>query len=283
MTHALTIDVEEYFHVHAFSEVIDPVNWDEYPSRVVESTHHVLDILAEREVRATFFILGWVARRHPQLVRDIRSAGHELASHGYFHQRVDSLTPPQFRADVRLAKQIIEDAAGGEVTAYRAPSFSITHKSPWAHQILVEEGHSVDSSLAAGRELRSETPAESRPYRIETEAGPITEIPLPASRVFGQDMPIGGGGYLRLFPYSFTRRKLQTLVATGLTFCVYLHPWELDPGQPRLTAPWKQSLRHRIGMATVERKLRSMLDDFTFDTIAALLESATSDTIAVAA
>jgi len=283
MIHALTFDVEEYFHVHAFASVIDPMYWDEYPSRVVESTRQVLELLAERNVRATFFVLGWVARRHPKLVRDIHHAGHEVASHGYFHQRVDALTQEQFRADVRLAKHVIEDAGGVEVTAYRAPSFSITTAAPWAHRVLVEEGHAVDSSLAAGRGLRSDAPAEAGPYPIETESGPITELPMPAGRLLGRAFPVGGGGYLRLCPYWLTRQQLKRIESGGQPFCVYLHPWEIDSDQPRLTAPWKQTIRHRIGMSTVERKLRSLLTDFTFDTVAAVLGTGTSVKFAAAA
>jgi polysaccharide deacetylase family protein (PEP-CTERM system associated) len=283
MIHALTIDVEEYFHVHAFADVIDSVNWDEYPSRVVAATHRILELLAEAQVHATFFVLGWVARRHPQLVRAIRADGHEVASHGYFHQRVDSLTRDQFRADVRLAKQVIEDAAGLEVTAYRAPSFSITAASPWAHQVLVEEGHQVDSSLAAGRGTKSNTPADTRPYVIETPSGTITELPLPAGRLFGRSTPVGGGGYLRLFPYWLTRQQLIRLETKEQPFCVYFHPWEIDLDQPRLTAPWNRNLRHRIGISTMERKLRSLLNDFTFDSVATVLATASPGYLASAA
>lgn len=282
--HALTIDVEEYFHVHAFANVIDPTCWDEYPSRVVESTQLILDLLAERSVQATFFVLGWVARRQPELVRAIRAGGHEIASHGYYHQRVDSLSAEQFRIDVRLAKRVLEETTGQSVKAYRAPSFSITPQTPWAMQILVEEGYTVDSSLASGRGTRSTEPeSPARPYVIDTSAGALTEFPMPSSRFLGKRIPVGGGGYLRLFPYWSTKRQLRAIEADGNSFCVYIHPWEFDLGQPRLSAPWRQNVRHRIGTATMAGKLRQLLADFQFSTIDSLLSNETSTRIAAAA
>lgn len=284
MIHALTIDVEEYFHVHAFGNVIKPTNWDEYPSRVVDSTRFILELLAARGVRATFFVLGCVARRHPQLVREIYAAEHEVASHGFAHQRVDSLTSDQFRIDVRMAKQVLEDVIGAAVVAYRAPSFSITANTPWALPILVDEGHSVDSSHAAGRGIRStEGISSSGPFLIETTAGPITEFPLPSARLCGTRIPVGGGGYLRLLPYWWTRQQLRRIALSQRPFCIYVHPWEFDSGQPRLSAPWLQNLRHRINMSTMTRKLEQVLADFEFTSVSSALASQAARKVAVAA
>ncbi|MBX7106084.1 MAG: polysaccharide deacetylase family protein [Gemmataceae bacterium] len=255
----LSFDVEEYYHVHAFADVIHPAQWDMLPSRVVDSTHRVLDIIGG--TRATFFVLGDVARRNPHLVREIASAGHEIASHGFGHQRVDRMPAGAFRHDIRRAKRLIEDLAGCAVTAYRAPSFSITRDTPWAHEILVEEGYTLDSSTAAGRRGRSLEPVQSGPYVIETPSGPLTEVPLPA--VAG--LPVGGGGYLRLLPYWMTRAALRSL---DQPFCVYLHPWEFDPEQPRVAAPLRQTIRHRVGLRTTAGKLRHLLRDFPFTSMA---------------
>lgn len=268
MIHALTFDVEEYFHVHAFSDVIDPTRWDEYPSRVVESTHTILGILADARVTATFFVLGWVAERHPQLVRDIAAGGHELASHGYGHQRVDALNAEQFRDDIRRSKQLVEKAGARPVTGYRAPSFSITAQAAWAHQTLVEEGYTLDSSMAAGRRGRSTEPgSDGRVFTLQTPAGPLTEFPLPAVRRAGVRVPVGGGGYFRLFPYWLTRRWLRSIEESGRPFCVYLHPWEFDSGQPRLTAPLRQNVRHRVNIAKTDRRLRQLVRDFRCGTL----------------
>ena len=266
MTHALTIDVEDYYHVHAFARAIDAARWDEYPSRVVASTRRCLDIL--HHVRATFFVLGHVARMHPLLVKEIAAAGHEVASHGFWHRRVDEQTPEQFREDVRSSKQLLEDIAGRAVTAYRAPSFSITPSVAWAYDVLVEEGFAVDSSMAAGRGGQSTEPGhDGQPFVITTKFGPLHEFPVPAVKMLGRRVPVGGGGYLRLLPYWLTRNALRSIEAGGGVFCVYLHPWELDPTQPRLSVPLRQAVRHRMGITTTATKLRRLLHDFQFGTV----------------
>jgi polysaccharide deacetylase family protein (PEP-CTERM system associated) len=266
MIHALSFDVEDYYHVHAYSRAVDRQRWDEYPSRVVESTKRCLDIL--QHVRATFFVLGHAARRHPSLVKDIAAAGHEIASHGFWHRRVDEQTPEQFREDVRTSKRFIEDLAGGPVAAYRAPSFSITPAVAWAYDVLVEEGYSVDSSMAAGRGRRSTDPGhDSQPFVINTKSGPLREFPVPAVKMFGRRVPVGGGGYLRLMPYWLTRKSLRSIESGGGAFCVYLHPWEFDLDQPRLTVPLRQAVRHRVGLTTTATKLRRLLHDFQFGTV----------------
>lgn len=280
--HALSFDVEEYFHVHAFTGIVDPANWDEYPTRVEPATRTILDILAKADVRATFFVLGHVADRHPRLVRDIATSGHEIASHGYWHERVDSLTPDKFRDDVRRAKDLLQQITGRPVTAYRAPSFSITRRTPWAHPILVEEGYTLDSSMAAGRGDRSLAGA-SVPFVVETPAGCLTEFPLPTTSLGGRRIPVGGGGYFRLFPEWFTHRALRSVEESGGPFCVYLHPWEFDPEQPQLTAPALATLRHWVGITRAAGRLRRLLDAFLFGSLSDCLASTGLSRASVAA
>jgi polysaccharide deacetylase family protein (PEP-CTERM system associated) len=266
MTHALTIDVEDYYHVHAYASSIDRARWDEYPSRVVESTKLCLEILQSSQ--ATFFILGHVARRYPSLVKEIASAGHEIASHGFWHRRVDNQTPDQFRSDIGTTKKMLEDIVGRPVAAYRAPSFSITPSVSWAYDVLVEGGYKIDCSMAAGRGRRSTEPGQDcQPFVIETNSGPLREFPVPAVRSLGRRIPVGGGGYLRAMPYWLTRRALRSIETAGGAFCVYAHPWEFDLGQPRLTVPLRQALRHRVGLTTTATKLRRLLHDFQFGTV----------------
>jgi len=255
MLHALSFDVEEYFHVHAYSGVIDPANWDEYPSRIEVGTKIILDLLADAQVRATFFVLGWVAQRQPALVRSIIAAGHELASHGFHHRRVDQQLADEFREDVRIAKHLLEDVAGAPVTAYRAPSFSINAHTPWAHQILVEEGHTLDSSLRG---------PETAPFLIETPAGPIQEFPVPYFSLAGRRIGVGGGGFFRLFPEWFTRRAIRS---AGQPFCVYLHPWEFDPDQPRIACSATATFRQRVGLHKTASRLGRLLQSFQFDSL----------------
>jgi polysaccharide deacetylase family protein (PEP-CTERM system associated) len=257
MLHALSFDVEEYFQVHAYTGVIDPALWDEYPSRVEIGTRAILDLLAEATVSATFFTLGWVARRQPALMRDIVAAGHELASHGYNHRRVDSQTPDEFRRDVRAAKDVLEQIAGVSITAYRAPSFSINERTPLAHTILVEEGYTLNSSARQS----------TVPVSIATSSGTLTEFPVPDMSMMGRRIGVGGGGYFRLFPLAVTRRAISAAERAGRPFCVYLHPWEFDPDQPRITASLVTTWRQRIGLSRTARRLKQLLQSFQFGTL----------------
>lgn len=265
---ALTIDVEEYFQVTGFAGRVSPATWGQYPSRVVPATHLILDALERAEVRATFFVLGWVADRHPQLVRAIARAGHEIASHGYAHQLVTTQTPRQFRDDVRRAKLLLEDQLGRPITAYRAPSFSIAPDRAWAFEVLVGEGYAVDSSVAAGRRSScGHLSPDGRPFTLYTQSGPLTEYPMPTVRRFGRQIPVGGGGYFRLFPYVWTRRALASLNAAGRPFAAYLHPWEFDPLQPRLPVPFTKAFRHYVNLGRTAKRFRQLLTDFPFDTL----------------
>jgi polysaccharide deacetylase family protein (PEP-CTERM system associated) len=268
LLNALTIDVEDYFHVSGFDRCVSRRRWDDFPSRVSGSTLRVLDRLAEAGVRGTFFILGWVAERHPALVRAIHAAGHEIGCHSYSHHLVYEQTPGTFLADLRLARLILEDIIGERVTAYRAPSFSIVQRSLWALDILLEEGFLFDSSIYPTHHDRyglAGTPLH--PHCIERAGGSIWEFPPPVWRLMNYPLPIGGGGYFRLYPYGLTRRGLQAINAAGRPFAVYLHPWELDPDQPRMRPGRMRAFRHYVGLRRTEERLVRLLKDFRFGTL----------------
>jgi polysaccharide deacetylase family protein (PEP-CTERM system associated) len=272
LTNALTIDVEDYFQVTGFAEHVDPRTWDSFEMRVEPNTELILDRLAAARVRGTFFVLGWIARRCPGLVRSIARAGHEIASHGFWHRLVTTQSPADFRADVRTAKAILEEITGAPVHAYRAPSFSIRPDRIWAFEILVEEGYTVDSSVAAGRHAScGHLAKDGNPFELTTPSGRLWEFPLPALRVLGRSLPVGGGGYFRLLPYSWTRYALARINAAGRPFAVYLHPWEFDPDQPRLNVPWPRRFKHYVNLYRTDPRFRRLLRDFRFGTLSAAL------------
>jgi polysaccharide deacetylase family protein (PEP-CTERM system associated) len=268
LVNALTIDVEDYYHVSAFERCVSRSSWDAFESRVAGSTRRVLDRLAEAAVRGTFFVLGWVAERHPGLVRAIRDAGHEVGCHGHAHRLVYEQTPEQFRTDLRQARDVLQDVLGEPVSAYRAPSFSITRDCPWALDVLIEEGFAFDSSVYPTHHDRYGMPGTPlHPYRIERPAGAIWEYPLAVWPVLGYPVPVGGGGYFRLYPYAVTRHALRAINAAGRPFVVYLHPWELDPDQPRLRPGVLRAFRHYVNLGRTEDRLVRLLQDFSFDTL----------------
>jgi polysaccharide deacetylase family protein (PEP-CTERM system associated) len=261
---AMTIDVEDYFQVEAFASTIDRGDWESLPRRVERNTERLLQILAESGVEATFFILGWVAERHPQLVRSVVAEGHELASHGFGHLRVDPQSPEEFRNDVRRAKRVLEDLGGAPVRGYRAPTFSIGPGSKWAHTVLAEEGYSYSSSVYPVKHDLYGTPDAPR-----TPFSPVPgmlEIPLTSVRMLGVDLPASGGGYFRLLPYPLTRWLLHYARRVNRSPAVfYLHPWEIDPEQPRQqSAPWKSRFRHYLNLHRTEPRLRRLLRNFTW-------------------
>lgn len=265
LVNALTVDVEEYFQVSGFEGHIPRSEWDQLESRVVEATQWVLDILGHAGVRGTFFVLGWVAERHPELVRAIHKDGHEIGSHGYEHRLIYEQTPRQFRSDVRLSREILQDILGEAVTAYRAPSFSITRESLWALDVLIEEGFAFDSSIYPTRHDRYGLPgAPLQPHCLHRPAGEIWEFPPPVWLVCGYPVPVGGGGYLRLYPYALTRGGLRAINAAGRPFAVYLHPWELDPDQPRFRPGRLRAFRHYVNLGKTARRLTRLLRDFRF-------------------
>jgi polysaccharide deacetylase family protein (PEP-CTERM system associated) len=269
---ALTIDVEDYYHVSGFNTCVSRRQWDSFTPRVVASTQRILDRLAEAGVRATFFVLGWVAERRPELVRAIRAAGHEIGSHGYNHRLIYEQTQQQFRVDLRLARLVLEDILGEKVVAYRAPSFSITKRSLWALDILVEEGFLFDSSIYPTHHDRYGLPGTPlEPHRIEREGGDIWEFPPPVMPLLKYPLPIGGGGYFRLYPYPLTRWGLRAINETGRPFAVYLHPWEFDPDQPRLRPGRMRAFRHYIGLRQTEPRFVRLVRDFRFGTLSEAL------------
>jgi polysaccharide deacetylase family protein (PEP-CTERM system associated) len=266
VVNAMTIDVEDYFQVSAFDDVVKREEWEARPSRVVCNTMRLLQLFDEYSVKSTFFVLGWVADRFPGLVRDIAAAGHELASHGYGHRIVYSQTPDEFREDVRRAKGTIENVSGQEVGGYRAPSFSITKDSLWALDVLVEEGYRYDASIFPIRHDRYGIPDAPRHRHVLTRpGGTLTEAPGSTVRVLGSNLPVAGGGYFRILPYWWTRwgiARLNRLEAQPAIF--YLHPWEIDPDQPRLSASRLSRFRHYRNLDKAEPRLKRLLTDFRF-------------------
>jgi polysaccharide deacetylase family protein (PEP-CTERM system associated) len=257
----VSVDVEDYFHVEAFSDVVDPARWDSYASRVVPNTRRLLQLFASLDVRATFFILGWVAERFPELVREIAAGGHELGCHSYWHRLVYKLDAAEFREDTRRAKDIIEQHAGQRVAGYRAPTYSLVHRSAWALEILSELGFTYDSSIFPIHHDRYGMPDAPRaPFRFQTPAGPMTEFPITTFRVAGHNLPVGGGGYLRLLPELYTRIGLKRAQRDGVPIVIYIHPWEVDPDQPRLPGRLSSRLRHYTNLSRTLDRLRGLLE-----------------------
>jgi polysaccharide deacetylase family protein (PEP-CTERM system associated) len=260
---ALTVDVEEYFQVAAFERTIPRNGWDERDSRVEYSTGHVLDLFAARNVKGTFFVLGWIAERHPGLVRRIVADGHELASHGYDHTRIHEFTPDQFRADVVRTRRILEEIGGVAVRGYRAPSYSINAKNLWALDVLRDTGYVYSSSIYPIRhDLYGMPEAPRFPFRQRPDS--ILEVPVTTVQIGGRNFPCGGGGYFRLLPYNVFRwalRRVNTRDRQSGLF--YFHPWEVDPGQPRVSgAPIKSRFRHYLNLDAMHGRLGRLLTDF---------------------
>jgi polysaccharide deacetylase family protein (PEP-CTERM system associated) len=266
IVNAMTIDVEDYFHVSVFDGVVPRHQWDSLESRVCRNTDRILEIFDERDVRATFFILGWVAERFPDLVRRIAWAGHEIASHGYAHRLVYDQTPSAFRDDVRRAKALLEATTGVPVRGFRAPSYSITPRSLWALDVLIEEGYTYDTSIFPIHHDRYGIPLSARhPYWIQRASGSILQVPGSTLRWNGMNLPIGGGGYFRLLPYAWTRWGISHLNSEEQRPAVfYLHPWEIDPDQPRLRTSTLGRARHYGRLDQTEQRLRRLLSEFAF-------------------
>jgi len=264
---SLTVDVEDYFQVSAFSDRVCRLTWDKMESRVEENTNKLLSLFDELRVRGTFFILGWIAERYPQLIKRIASDGHEIASHGYWHQLVYDLTPEEFAKDIIDSRDAIANACGVEVTAYRAPSFSIVQRSLWALDILVEHGFRVDSSIfpIRGHHRYGIPNAIKEIHQLETSQGTICEFPPSAWTSGRMSIPIGGG-YFRLFPLSLTMQAIKAVRQAGRPAMFYIHPWEMDPRQPRVKQiGMKTGFRHYVGLARTERRLRRLLQVMPFD------------------
>jgi polysaccharide deacetylase family protein (PEP-CTERM system associated) len=276
ITNALTVDVEEYYHAAIFRRGTKALGSGRFESRVEASLQQLLSLLGNHYTRATFFVLGEIAADHPAMVRQIAAEGHEIACHGDRHEDVYRQNPREFRADIRKAKQCIEDAAGQAVVGYRAPNFSIGRAQSWAYRILLEEGFRYDSStFPIMHDRYGQTTAPRFPYEIWREGGEsLLEFPIGTARVLGTNFPIGGGGYFRLSPFTVTRmgiRHVNTHEQRPVMF--YLHPWELDPGQPRPPMAWHQQFRHYVGVDRQAAKLDRLLECFRFGTARQVLEA----------
>ena len=257
----LSVDVEDYFQVEAFADRVDRHRWDEFPSRVEHNTRAILDLFDECGVKGTFFTLGWVAERFPAVVREIVARGHEIACHSYWHRLVYRLSPGEFREDTARAKQAIEDAAGAAVHGYRAPNFSVMKKSLWALDVLAECGFRYDSSIFPVRHDVYGFPEAPRvPFRVDTPGGPLAEFPMTTFRCWGSpNLPVGGGGYLRIFPEFVTRLGIRKAFDDGIPLIIYVHPWEVDPAQPRLHGRLKSRLRHYANLSKTAQRLRNLI------------------------
>lgn len=271
----MSVDVEDWFQVQAFAGVIPRADWDALPRRVECNTERVLDAFERAGVRATFFTLGWVAERHPALVRRIAASGHELASHGFGHQLVSEIGEDAFRADVHRAKCVLEDAGGVAVTGYRAPTFSIGPRTPWAHAVLAEEGYLYSSSVFPIRhDLYGAPDAPRGPHRPRPDG--VMELPMTTVRVLGRNLPCAGGGWFRLMPDALFRAGLCRVNGSEARPGIfYFHPWEMDPGQPRVHEAGRLSrFRHTVGLGTMARRLDALLRDFRWDRMDRVFASA---------
>jgi polysaccharide deacetylase family protein (PEP-CTERM system associated) len=274
LVNAMTVDVEDYFHVSAFASTISRESWGSMESRVESNTHRLLEIFNDRGIRATFFVLGWVAEHQPGLIRTIAENGHEVACHGYSHQLVYDQDPALFREETVRSKALLEDIVQTQVQGYRAASYSITKQSQWALEVLVELGFTYDSSIFPVRHDRYGIPGSGRwPYVIGLENGQrITEFPLSTVRIGGATVPMAGGGYFRLFPYAFTRASFRAINRRDqMPFVFYLHPWEIDTGQPRIRANALSRFRHYNNIERCESRLLRLLEDFEFGTMSQVL------------
>lgn len=263
---AMTVDVEDYFHANALSAAAPRERWDGFASRVEANTNRLLDVFGAEGLRVTCFVLGWVAERHPAIVRRLLAEGHELASHGYWHRLIYSQSPAEFREDVRRSKRLLEDLGGVEVRGYRAPSFSIVERSLWALDVLIDEGFAYDASIFPVRHDTYGIPSAPRhPHVVERAGGRIAEFPSTTTTLGGANLPVAGGGYFRLLPYAFTAWGLGRVVrGEGQPAIFYLHPWEVDPDQPRLTVGALSRFRHYRHLDQTEARLRRLCRAFRF-------------------
>ena len=273
MHNALSVDVEDWFQVGAFERTIDRSDWEGLTHRVERNTDAVLDLFAQAGVTATFFTLGWVAERYPALMRRIVDAGHEVASHGYDHARVFTFTPEQFRADLRKSRAILEDTSGQKVSGYRAPSFSIDPRTPWAHPILAEEGYAYSSSVAPIRHDHYGWPDSPRFAWKPVAGSDLLELPVTTAKLGQRTLAAGGGGFFRLLPYGFSRWAIRQVNGQAQRpAIIYFHPWEIDPDQPRVAgAPLRSRMRHYTNLSVMAAKLRRLTQDFAWTRVDALV------------
>jgi polysaccharide deacetylase family protein (PEP-CTERM system associated) len=268
---ALSVDVEDWFHVGAFENVIERGSWDALDCRVERNTDLVMDLFARSGVKGTFFTLAWVAERYPALIRRIADAGHEIASHGCDHARVFTMEPAQFLADLQRSKAVLEDISGQAVTGYRAPSFSIDKRTPWAHPALAEAGYSYSSSVAPVVHDHYGWPEAPRFAFKPMADSDLIELPVTTARLGGRTLAAGGGGFFRMLPYAFSRWAVRQVNAAENPAIIYFHPWEIDPDQPRVAnAPLKSKLRHYTNLAAMAGKLQRLITDFSWGRVDAV-------------
>ena len=273
---AMSVDVEDYFQVSAFEKTISRNDWDSLPCRVEANTDRILTLFATKNIHATFFTLGWVAERYPQLIKRIVDAGHELACHGYSHIRVTQQTPDEFRDDVTRAKSLLEDLGGVAVNGYRAPSYSIGADNLWALDILDELGFTYSSSIYPVKHDLYGMPEAPRFAFKPGKPDGLLEVPISTIKLGGKTLPCGGGGYFRFYPYQFSKWMIQRVNKKDQQACIfYFHPWEIDPQQPRQKdISFKTRFRHYLNLERMEQRLTQLLDDFEWDTMEAVFLSA---------
>jgi polysaccharide deacetylase family protein (PEP-CTERM system associated) len=273
---AFSVDVEDYFHVEAFSKDVDPQTWPSYPSRVVDNTTRLLDLMDRYRVRGTFFVLGWVAQREPGLVREIAARGHEIACHSFWHRLVYRLTPDDFTDDTKRAKDAIETAAGRQIFGYRAPTFSITSRSLWGLDALARCGFTFDSSIFPIRHDHyglAGSPRDPYAIRLPSAGRTIVEFPISTFHALGRDWPVAGGGYLRMLPMWYNRAGIDRILSGERPLMVYVHPWEIDPDQPRIRTRLRSRLRHYTNLGRMQARLEHLLERYAFAPVTEVLAS----------
>lgn len=266
MKNALSVDLEEWFCGHVMEPYVKREEWPKEEPRAFENTRKCLRILARHETRGTFFVLGWIAQRHPELIGEIEDAGHEIATHGYSHTLLTDMTPEEFKADLAKALQVTGSAAKQEIKGFRAPSFTVTKSTLWAYPIMKEMGIRYDSSVFPIG-FHPDYGMPEAPLEIHERKG-IIEMPMTCVEIMGKRIPCAGGAYFRYYPYPLTRTLLRRCNREGRPIIFYLHPWELDPSQPRIQLPYLQKIRHYYGLSRVEHRLDLLLSDFSFTTMA---------------
>lgn len=272
LLNAFSVDVEDYYQVAAFEGAVRRESWSRYEPRVDRNTRRILGLLERHGVRATFFVLGWIAERNRELVQEIVARGHELAAHGYDHRRITELTPAEFRADVRKTKRLLEEIGGSEVIGYRAPTYSVVDRTLWALEVLAEEGYLYDSSIFPIRHDRYGIPSAKRFPGVVEAAQPLVEFPISTVRLLGLNLPFIGGGYLRHLPLAFMLWGMRRVNRReGQPVMFYVHPWEIDPEQPRLPAGRLTRVRHYRNLARTEERLQAILGRFRFTTVREVL------------
>ncbi len=268
---ALSVDVEDWFQVGAFESVIDRKDWDGLECRVEANTDKILAMFDVAGVTGTFFTLGWVAERYPALIRRIAERGHEIASHGWDHKRVFAMTPAEFTSDLRRAREVLQDISGSAVTGYRAPSFSIDKRTPWAHEALAEAGYAYSSSVAPVVHDHYGWPEAPRFGFRPVKGSDLIELPVTTARLAGRTLAAGGGGFFRMLPYSFSKWAVRQVNSETRPAIIYFHPWEVDPGQPRVAgASLKSKLRHYTNLGKMAAKLERLIGDFDWGRVDAV-------------